>query len=169
MPPKSNFSTAYFRFFSTHTHTPLPQHLLYPYPTSSMSKEVFSHVNPARIRSFVFCFGIVQIAHTPFFFLSYYSSTFRRPHTPRSLMYITALCAGGGDKRGRDLRWALIFCGRWTVGGGRQMGVSLRRGRCEMREGGSWWFCARIDAIEYKHVVADSDGRCFNLVWVLCP
>jgi hypothetical protein len=54
-------------------------------------------------------------------------------------MYITALCAGGGDKRGRDLRWALMFCER-SVGGRRgfssrerewewEMGVGDGRGR----------------------------------------
>ena len=74
------------------------------------------------------CFGIVQIAHTPFFLFFEY----RLDDPLCSLVYITALCAGGGDGRGRDLRWALMFCARrWAADGGR---VFFERAR-EMGEG----------------------------------
>ena len=72
--------------------------------------------------------------------------------------------------RGREiLRWA--FNVLWTVSGGPADGGFSDRVKGE-GEGDFWWALRTlIDAIEYKHVVADSDldGHCASLIRVLGP
>lgn len=68
------------------------------------------------------------------------------------------------------MRWALMFCARrWAADGGFFERARARERKRKRKRGTLGGLCTLIDAIEYKHVVADWDGRRFNLIWVMCP